>query len=166
MRKPIIVLMAMFYLLSNAIGQELKSSYAIQNVKTVQNLRPYEAMSNNGNKIVMYEHKAWQCMTWDFIQIKGNIYTLKNQYTSKTIQSSETPAKIGSKLIQEPLKSSDNQQWEFIPFSNNNYLIRLKGTDLYITATEKTDNTPVLLQPKKPADLLQVWRLIEQHPNS
>ncbi len=148
------------------IAQKLNSSYAIQNVNTGQNLRPYEAMSANGNKIVMYNHKVWMCMTWNFNHISGNTYTIQNQYTSKTFQAADQPARAGSILIQQTVSNKDEQHWEFIPVSENRFIIRLIGTDLYITAAGNENNSSVTLQQRKENDPLQVWCLIEQHPTN
>ncbi len=46
-----------------AIQKGIKSTYAVQNVKTGKNLRPYNAGIDNGNKIVLYNHHEWKCMT-------------------------------------------------------------------------------------------------------
>lgn len=166
MRRSAILFLTIVLFQIPGMAQKLNSSYAIQNVKTGLNLRPYEAMSSDGNKIVLYEHKVWMCMTWDFRHISDNLYTLKNQYTSKTFQAADNPARPGSVLIQQQLSNKDEQNWEFIQISDNRYNIRLKGTDLYITAMGNEINTPVTLQPKKENDPMQVWYLIEQHPTS
>ena len=146
-------------------SQALKSSYAIQNVRTGQNLRPYEANPANDNKIVTYTHKVWKCMTWDFKYISDKTYNLQNQYTLKTFQTADIPAKAGTVLVQQ-VSDKTNQKWEFIQVSDNKYNIRLSETELYITSQGDEINTQVILQHKKQNDPFQIWRLIEQHPTN
>ena len=145
-------------------SQTISGTYAIQNTVTNKNLRPYDAGNQNGNRIVLYNHVEWKCMTWEFVHLKDNVYQLKNLFTSKTFQSKDTPAKQGSTLEQQPLANTAVQQWEFIKGANNNYLIRLKGTELYITASSSQTNSDIVLQPEQ-KNALQQWRLVAQNPD-
>jgi hypothetical protein len=151
----------------NSITQAINVTYAIQNVKTGKNLRPYEAGGQDGNKIVLYNHVEWKCMTWNFINISGNTYQLKNLFTSKTFQPAGD-AKDGCTLEQQKLVSGNAvQEWEFISAGKDSYLIRLKGTELYITLSDplgKT-NSAIVLKPKTSSDL-QLWKLVKQNPSS
>ena len=151
----------------NAAAQTIIGTYAIQNVKTGKNLRPYEAGKQDGNKIVLYNHVEWKCMTWDFIHVKDNIYQLKNLFTLKTFQPAGNP-KAGSTLDQQVLVSGNAQQeWEFIPAGDNRYFIRLKGTELYISLSDASGktNSSIILQTKQNSDL-QIWKLVKQNPGS
>ncbi len=141
---------------------EVNHNYAIQNVKTGKNLRPYNAGVEDGNKIVLYNHAEWKCMTWQFIQVEGETYQLKNLYTSKTLQPSSMP-ESGVALWQQPLGSDILQYWEFIEQPDNKYLIRLKDTDLYITISSDKTNSSIILMPKQNSSNQQ-WKLVEQNP--
>jgi hypothetical protein len=147
-----------------AAAQTIIGTYAIQNTATGKNLRPYEAGNQNGNRIVLYNHVEWKCMTWEFRQVKDNTYQLKNLFTGKTFQAKDKPAKQGSTLEQQPLAATDAQQWEFIKKAANTYLIRLKGTELYITASSGQTNSDIVLQPEK-KEAMQQWRLVAQNPD-
>lgn len=164
MKKILFAIAANMLIVAFAAAQTISGTYAIQNTTTGKNLRPYEAGNQNGNRIVLYNHVEWKCMTWEFRHVKDNTYQLKNLFTSKTFQAKDTPAKQGSALEQQPLAASDAQQWEFIKKGNNTYLIRLKGTELYITASSSQTNTDIVLQPEK-KEALQQWRLVAQNPN-
>ena len=163
MKKIFILLLVTFWGWSQINCQVLKSTYAIQNVETGKNLRPYDAGSQDGNKIVLYSHVEWKCMTWEFINNQGNTYQLKNLFTSKTFQP-VSKAVAGVALEQQPLKNDPSQYWEFIKQGDNSYLIKLQGTDLFITISSEKTNSAIILKPKSDKPSTQLWRLIEQHP--
>ena len=164
MRKHFLFTAAILLLSVSTFAQTIDGTFAIQNTVTGKNLRPYEAGGQNGNRIVLYNHVEWKCMTWKFISVGANTYQLKNLYTGKTFQSGEIPAKNGSALVQQPISGSDAQQWEFVESADKNYYIRLKGTELYITASSAETNTDIQLQ-KKQDKALQLWKLIAQNPS-
>ncbi len=163
MRLTAILLLIGLTTIFDVNAQTFTSTYAIQNVQTGKNLRPYDAGSQNGNKIVLYSHVDWKCMTWQFIKVKENSYQLKNLFTSKTFQPS-SKANAGVSLEQQPLKDEPGQYWEFIKQGDNLYLIRLQDSDLYITTTSENTNSSVVLQPKLAKTSSQLWKLVEQHP--
>lgn len=163
--KKIFLLVAGIILLSLfTVAQTINGTYAIQNTVTGKNLRPYDAGNQNGNRIVLYDHVEWKCMTWKFMSVGDNTYQLKNLFTSKTFQSKEIPAKDGSALEQQPISNVDSQQWEFIGAPDNSFYIRLKGTELYVTASSSQTNTNIILK-KKQGNALQLWRLVAQNPS-
>ena len=157
------VLVVVLATMLSSMAQTFKSTYAIQNIQSGKNLRPYDAGSHDGNRIVLYSHVDWKCMTWQFIKKEGDTYQLKNLFTSKTFHpaSKITP---GVSLEQTPLKDEKDQSWEFIVQSDNSYFIRLKDTDLYITTSSDATNSAIILQPKQAQSISQLWRLVEQHP--
>jgi hypothetical protein len=149
----------------NLTAQTISGTFAIQNIKTGKNLRPYEAGSQDGNNIVLYNHVEWKCMTWDFIHIDGDTYQLKNLFTSKTFQPLGNTS-AGCTLVQRKLDPARvEQEWEFVSAGKNSYYIRLKGTGLYITISDASGmtNSSIILQPKKDTDL-QLWKLVRQNP--
>lgn len=144
------------------IKPETKSTYAIQNVQTGKNLRPFNAGVDDGTQIVLYKHAKWKCMTWQFIQVEGETYQLKNLYTSKTFQPSSKP-ESGVTLCQQPLKNDSLQYWDFIKQPDGTYLIRLKDTNLYVTISSDKTNSPIILMPKQNSTTQQ-WKLVKQNP--
>lgn len=142
--------------------RETVNTYAIQNVKTGLDIRPYNAGIADGNKIIQYHHHEWQCVTWQMIHLSDGRVLLKNLYTQKTIQPSGKP-ETGATLIQKPLEANKDQYWEFILNDKDNYNIRLCGTDLFMTAESKENNAPLILK-KADGSASQLWRLVEQHP--
>lgn len=140
---------------------ETNQGYAIQNVETGKNIRPYKAGVADGNQIILYNHAKWKCMTWDFVSTFDEGYQLKNWYTSKTFVPSSI-AESGSNLSQQPLRE-DSHHWEFIKQPDNTFLIRVLGTDLFLTVSSNKTNSPILLLPEQHTDR-QKWRLIKQSP--
>lgn len=142
--------------------RETVNTFAIQNVKTGMDIRPYNASIYNETKIIQYKHAKWECMTWQMIKLEDGSYLLKNLYTQKTFQPKPS-REPGTALWQQPLEANDNQYWEFIKLPNGTYNIKLKGTELYVTASSSENNAPIILIPlQEAAD--QKWILIEQHP--
>ena len=164
MKKYVIILLANLIIVAVAAAQTITGTYAIQNTITGKNLRPYEAGGQNGNRIVLYNHVEWKCMTWKFINLRENTYQLQNLFTSKTFQPKENLAKNGTSLEQQPLSTSLLQQWEFIKAPDNSFFIRLKGTELYITASSDKTNSDIILKEKQ-SNALQLWRLVAQNPD-
>jgi len=164
MKKLLLILLVNILMIDVATSQIIQGTFAIQNITTGKNLRPYDAGNQNGNRIVSYNHVEWKCMTWDFKHIGDSTYQLKNLFTSKTFQGKETPAKQGTKLEQQPLSTSAAQHWTFIKIAKNTYNIRLKGTELYITASSSDTNSDIILQGKQ-KNALQSWKLVAQNPD-
>ncbi|MDR0368518.1 MAG: RICIN domain-containing protein [Bacteroidales bacterium] len=142
--------------------QNFANTYAIQNVGTGKDIRVYNAGIENNTKIILYSHKNWECITWQFIELQKNTYLLKNLYTQKTFQPSAN-LKAGVGLWQQELGGSYLQYWEFIEQPDKTYFIRLKDTELYLTATSNENNSAIILMPKQNSKN-QLWKLIRQNP--
>lgn len=151
---------------AGAVQQVIDGTFAIQNVNTGKNLRPYNAGTSDENRIVLYPHNEWKCMTWRFLYVENNVYQLQNLYTGKTLTPSATTQK-GVTLWQQPLNDSDSlQYWKFIEQSDEAYLINLKDTDLYITISSDETDSPIILMPLQDSNgsTGQLWKLFEQDP--
>jgi hypothetical protein len=139
----------------------INGSFAIHNVKTGKNIRPYNAGISDGNDIILYPHHEWKCMTWQFHHIDGTAYQLQNLYTQKTFEPMSI-LELGVALWQQPL-NTNSPQWEFIKQQEEIYLIKLKGTELYITISSDKTNSPIILMPYENSNNQQ-WVLLEQYP--
>lgn len=145
-----------------AKAQTLKTGYAIQNVQTGKNLRPFAAGKADGNRLVLYDHHNWQCMTWQLQRAADDTYRIRNVYTGKTFQPT-APAAPGVTLCQQPLRQQNQPQWELLRQPDDTYLLRLAGTALYLTSASAQTNSAVLLRPLQ-ATGSQRWRLVSQRP--
>ena len=146
-------------------AQQIKGSYAIKNEQTGMLLRVKDAHSENGTPLVAYYPENWKCMTWSFKHVAGNTYQLQNLLTNKTFQP-KGDADVNVALEEQPLNTnSANQQYEFEAIDNDTFMIKLKGTDLYITPSDKKGavNSKIVLA-KKTNTKDQYWDIYEQSP--
>lgn len=79
-----------------------QNTFAIQNVKTSKNIRPYNAGIEDDVEIIQYRHANWECMTWQLIKMEDGSCLLKNLYTHKTFQPKREP-EAGVELYQKNL---------------------------------------------------------------
>ncbi|HCA30340.1 MAG TPA: hypothetical protein DEP23_12625 [Ruminococcaceae bacterium] len=146
---------------SDNMSQVISGSFAIHNVETGKNLRPYKAGTSDGNDIILYPHHEWKCLTWQFNHVEGATYQLQNLYTDKTFEPVATP-EAGVALWQQPL-DDDSPMWEFTEEQVGVFTIKLKDTDLVVTiSSDKTDAAIVLMPYENSSS--QQWELIEQYP--
>lgn len=136
-------------------------TFAIQNIGSGKNLRPFGAGRQDGNRVILYDHHSWKCLTWTFLQAGEGRYRLTNYYTGKALDVSSVP-KDGVPLVQHE-KVPDSLTWDFVALPGDAYAIRLTGTELYITAASTETNTPITLSPFIDMDS-QKWQLIPQKP--
>ena len=146
-------------------AQQIKGSYAIKNEQTGMLLRVKDAHSENGTPLVAYYPENWKCMTWNFKHVAGNTYQLENLLTNKTFQP-KGDADVNVALEEQSLNTnSANQQYEFEAIGHDTFMIKLKGTDLYITPSDKKGavNSKIVLA-KKTNTKDQYWDIYEQSP--
>ncbi|MNU37337.1 Ricin-type beta-trefoil lectin domain protein [compost metagenome] len=163
MRKILAALMSLGMLAGSAEAREVGDTFAIQNVQTGKNIRPFQAKKTDGNRIVQYTHWSWKCMTWQLIESGQDTYQLRNLWTSKTLQPSSL-AVANTTLWQQPLsRGLDEQAWTFIDASGGTYFIKLKTADLYLSVDRSETNDPIVLRTFEKNDA-QRWRLVAQNP--
>ncbi|NVM63956.1 hypothetical protein FHW88_002245 [Mucilaginibacter sp. SG538B] len=146
-------------------AQQIKGSYAIKNEQTGMLLRVKDAHSENGTPLVAYYPENWKCMTWNFKHVAGNTYQLQNLLTNKTFQP-KGDADVNVALEEQSLNANSAiQQYEFEAIDNDTFMIKLKGTDLYITPSDKKGvvNSQIVLA-KKTNTKDQYWNIYEQSP--
>jgi hypothetical protein len=166
--KKIITLFNLCFLLMigiSASAQEIKGNYAIKNMQTGMLLRVKDAHSENGTPLVAYYPENWKCMTWNFKHVDGNTYELQNLLTGKTFQP-KSSANAGIAFEEQPLNADGNNQiYEFERVDKDVFMIKLKGTDLYITPSDKKGavNSAIVLA-KKTESKDQYWNIYEQVP--
>lgn len=163
-RFSFILVFAMLMAGKFSFSQVIKGTYAIKNVETGLLLRIKDASKKDGTPLVAYSPVNWKCMTWEFQHVEGQTYQLQNLFTGKTFQAAGTPSDSAG-LMQQPLATTSLQQYEFLATAEKTYLIRLKGTGLYLTASEGKEgvNAPVILVEKNHTKR-QLWTIYEQHP--
>ena len=163
--KKLICLLGFFACCFAVSAQQIKGTFAIKNEQTGMLLRVKDARPENGTSLVVYNPENWKCMTWDFQHVEGNTYKLKNLFTSKTFQPVAS-ANAGVALEEQPLNAdAANQQYEFEPIDQDTFMIKLKGTDLYLTPSDKKGsvNSKIILA-KKTNTKDQYWDIYQQSP--
>ena len=148
-------------IIENFSNEVITGSFAIRNIETGKNIRPYNANTSDENKIILYPHNEWKCLTWQFNHIGGTTYYLQNLYTQKTFEPMST-VETGVALWQKPLNNY-SPQWEFLDQQNSIYVIRLKNTELYITISSNKNDSSIILMPFQNSKSQQ-WELVEQYP--
>jgi hypothetical protein len=136
-------------------------TFAIQNLSSGKDLRPFEAGRQDGNRIVLYGHHAWKCLTWTLQLIAPDRYQLTNYYTGKRLSFASSPD-AGVLLVQHATPPNSTA-WDLVVQSDDSYAIRMAGTELYISATSEIMNSSITLTPFTNADA-QKWRLLPQKP--
>ncbi|MDP9075997.1 MAG: RICIN domain-containing protein [Bacteroidota bacterium] len=155
----------MLILTLTASAQVIQGNYAIKNVQTGMLLRVKDAHSENGTPLVAYYPENWKCMTWNFKHVDGNTYQLQNLLTNKTFQP-KSSSEVGVALEEQPVNTTaTTQQYEFERVDKDVFMIKLKGTDLYVTTSDKKGgvNSQIILA-KKTNTKDQYWGIYEQAP--
>lgn len=142
--------------------QMRQNTYAIQNIGTSRCIRPYNAGLEDENRVILYDYKNWECITWQMINIEGDVYMLKNLWTEKTLEP-VNGATEGSTMWQKTLGTNKTQHYEFVKTDDNEYIIRIAGSELYLTAPEDKLDADIVLKPQDNSQN-QLWRLIHQTP--
>ncbi|HEV2696145.1 MAG TPA: hypothetical protein VG347_24875 [Verrucomicrobiae bacterium] len=138
-------------------------SYQIRNVKYADLLRPEDANSANGTRLVLYPAQPWKCMTWKAIPAGDGKFQLRNHFTSKTFGGTSTN-EIAA-VVQVPFaKDADlRPTWQFIQLADGTYEIADPKTARALTAEKDGDSAKVTLKPwhDKPE---QKWELLPIDP--
>lgn len=145
-------------------AQDIKGTYAIENVEYGLVLRIKDAQSANGTPLVLYRPVNWKCVTWEFQKIGNNTYQLRNLFTGKTFQPKGPNVVPDLPLEQQPISENKFQYYEFLPAGNDSYYIKLAGTELYLTPEASKVNSPIILKNKIWKGDLQKWVIYEQNP--
>src|ERR1700742_2772242 len=81
-----VMISAMTCSLWAADGPAAEKSYQIRNCKFDRLLRPRDANSANGTRIVLYPAEPWKCMTWKTHAAGDLAFQLQNHFTGKTFE--------------------------------------------------------------------------------
>jgi hypothetical protein len=138
-------------------------SYQIRNVKYSDLLRPEDANSANGTRIVLYPAQPWKCMTWKLLPAGADTFQLRNHFTSKTFDGSSTNEV--SPVVQVPFvkDAAARPAWRFTKLPDGTYQIADTKTGRVLTAEKERGSAKIALEPwhEQPA---QKWELIEIDP--
>lgn len=133
--------------------------YQIRNRKMNALLRPENANSADGTRIVLYPAEPWKCMTWKVKAAGGIAFELQNYLTRKTFATGTNDAQ--AVVVQAPFDrdASKRPRWKITKLADGFYRIENDRTGQVMTGSEAA----VTLAPwaEKPE---QEWELIGIDP--
>jgi hypothetical protein len=149
-------------------GKEAKpGSFQIRNLKYGDLLRPEEANSADGTRIVLYPAQTWNCLTWKFHANGESRFQLQNHFTSKTFAAGVGADKAQAAVTQVPFskKPEERPTWQFTKLPGGSYKITDARSGKALTAAKEGTGSGVriVVQAWDESDA-QKWELIEIDP--
>jgi hypothetical protein len=151
-----------------AAGKEAKpGSFQIRNRKYGDLLRPEEANSADGTRIVLYPAQTWKCMTWKLDRAGDSKFQLQNYFTSKTFAAEAGADKAQAAVTQVPFSKQPEERptWQFTKLPDGSYKITDAKSGKALTAVKEETGSGVriVVQAWQESDS-QKWELIEIDP--
>jgi len=151
-----------------AAGKEAKpGSFQVRNQKYGNLLRPEEANSADGTRIVLYPAQPWKCLTWKFHASGDSRFQLQNHFTSKTFAAEAGADKAQAAVAQVPFakKPEERPAWQFTKLADGSYKITDAKSGKALTAVKEEAGSAVriVVQAWQESDA-QKWELIEIDP--
>jgi hypothetical protein len=90
-------------------------SFQIRNKKFGDLLRPEDANSAIGTRIVLYPAQPWKCMTWKLDPAGESIFHAQNHFTSKAFASAPKADGTQAAVVQVPFpkEAKERPAWRF-----------------------------------------------------
>ena len=141
------------------------ASYQIRNKKFGDLLRPEDANSATGTRIVLYPGQPWKCMTWKFNQAAESTYQLQNHFTSKTFAPAASE-KTEQPVTQVPLPkgAGERPSWKFTKLADGTYKITEPKSDKALTAIKGDGNTVTIVIAPWEDKADQKWEMLKIDP--
>ena len=142
-------------------------SFQVRNQKYGDLLRPEEANSTDGTRIVLYPAQPWKCLTWK-LHAKGDSgFQLQNHFTGKTFAAEAGAEKAEAAVTQVPFskKPEERPTWQLVKLSDGTYKITDTKSGKALTAVKEDAGSGVRIVARawrEGAD--QKWELIEIDP--
>jgi hypothetical protein len=141
-------------------------SFQIRNKKLGQLLRPEDANSANGTRIVLYPAQSWKCMAWKMYSAGESVFQLQNHFTSKTFAAAAKADADQTAVTQVPFskEAKDRPTWRFTKLPYGLYqIVEVKsGKALTAVATSGGDAHVVVARFGQGDE--QKWELIRTDP--
>jgi hypothetical protein len=151
-----------------AAGKEAKpGSFQIRNQKYGDLLRPEEANSADGTRIVLYPAQTWKCLTWRFQANGESRFQLQNHFTSKTFAAGAGADKAPAAVTQVPFskKPEERPTWQFTKLADGSYKITDAKSGKALTAVkEETGSGVRIVVQAWEESAAQKWELTEIDP--
>jgi hypothetical protein len=155
-----IVLSSIYAFAADSAAAPEATTYQLRNQKYGELLRPQDANSANGTRIVLYPAQPWKCMTWR-LQPAGDAFYVQNLFTSKTF------AADAAAVVQVPFKKggAETPAWQFGKLTEDFYKITDAKSGKALTAVkdENDGRLKITVETWRDEDS-QKWRLEKIDP--
>ena len=138
-------------------------SYQIRNLKYADLLRPEDANSANGTRLVLYPAQPWKCMTWKLIPAGADTFQLRNHFTTKTFEAGSTNEAAAVAQVPFGKDAAVRPTWRFIMLADGTYEIADTKTSRALTAEKDRGAAKITLESWRDQPQ-QKWELIEIDP--
>jgi hypothetical protein len=141
-------------------------SFQIRNKKFGDLLRPEEANSATGTRIVLYPAQLWKCMTWKMYPAGESVFQLQNHFTSKTFAPAAGADGATAAVAQVPFarEAPDRPAWRFTKLPDGLYQITEVKSGKALTAVAADGGSArVMVAPWDQRDE-QKWELLKTDP--
>ena len=151
---------------SVAGGTAAPESFQIRNKKFGDLLRPEDANSANGTRIVLYPAQTWKCLTWKLHPAGDSVFQAQNHFTSKTFEPTGKIEGDQAPVVQVPFAkdSKERPSWRFTKLGDGLYQIIEVKSGKALTAVQDGGSARVVAAPLGPGDE-QKWELIKTDPS-
>lgn len=142
-------------------------SFQIRNQKFGDLLRPEDADSAPGTRLVLYPAQPWKCLTWKFIPAGGALFQLQNHFTSKTFAADAKPGQPQPAVTQVAFakEAGERPKWQFTKLDDGTYRVTdpQSGKALTAVKTEASSTVTIVIAPWRDAGE-QKWELLKTDP--
>jgi hypothetical protein len=141
-------------------------SYQIRNKKFGDLLRPEDANSATGTRIVLYPAQSWKCLTWKLHPAGESVFQAQNHFTSKTFVPSPKAEGAQVPVVQVPFSkdAKERPSWKFTKLADGLYQIIEVKSGQALTAVPDGGGARVVVAPPDQGDG-QKWELIKTDPS-
>ena len=138
-------------------------SFQIRNKKSGDLLRPEDANSADGTRIVLYPAQSWKCMTWKLHPAGDSVFQFQNHFTSKTFAAKPTDS---TAVVQVPFarEAKDRPAWRLTKLSGGFYQISEPKSGKALTARAAEGGAMGIVTASWEAKDEQKWELIKTDP--
>jgi hypothetical protein len=171
--KQMFMLMVGLVALANAAGlmaaepgAAAPESFQIRNKKFGDLLRPEDANSATGARIVLYPAQSWKCLTWKLHPAGDSVFQTQNHFTSKTFEPSAKADGAQAAVVQVPFAkdAKERPSWRFTKLADGLYQIVEVKSGKALTAVPDGGGARVVVAPAGEGDE-QKWELIKTDPS-
>ncbi len=139
-------------------------SYQIRNKKFGDLLRPKDANSAEGTRIVLYPAEPWKCMTWKLKPAGESTFQVQNHFTSKTFIVNTSHSETNVIQTAFAKEAGERPVWRFTKLPDGSYQITDVKSGAALTAIDGAGHSNrVVVAPWQDKDD-QKWELEKTDP--